>query len=361
MGNILKSIFSPTAPERSSDLDKITHPLDADIKRDRFTRFIVFVSAMTLIVAVTTIALLVLGSSLYNSAVMEKISVAIGLATGLALAYYIATVFFFLKNDTVGMFVTQDTLQSLLGSQNVNVYYGPGFHISFPWEQRIANNNISLEEATNEFEFDVICSDGTLTVKGSYRMRPDMQRPVAFLTGVAAVADEISDLIKSDIFSRFQGKTVIQAIGEVNELNETLKNFTRNHPVEVAFGVQISDVTVSQLLPSKELMRTISAKAEAAAIRSAILTVLGVQSEAEFDQKRNSGLITNDDVERARYAAMSMSGNLEGVEVKRNEYVVSLNGIDSDAVKAVAQAAPAIAAILGNKNQPGQNSRPKNK
>lgn len=348
----------------------LTHPLDIDItSRVVSGRKKVFWWSMITIISGSTGLGAFLGSMLFDGVMVTMMTIT-GLGVGVAAAFAAAETFFFIRNDTTGMLVTQDMLASYQRKEEVNVAYGPGFHISYPWERRIAGNNISLEEATNDLEFEVLCSNGTLNVYGSYRLRPDMQRPVVFLNGVAAVADNISDLIKNKITTALQDKKVEDAVRMQTELNSELKNELVEHSnsneeddrsVETLFGVQFTDITISRMLPSDELQRTISAVAEAGAVRKAILTVLGVESEKEFDEKRQNGLITNDDVERARYAAMSMSGNLEGINVDRKEYVVSLNGVDSDAIKAVAEAAPAIATMLGKKGKTRGKPRSKSK
>lgn len=338
-----------------AERNKITHPLDSDLPRNRKSRVLWFVGTMITIFTFFTNLGLQVGQELFTGT-MTTISTTVGAGIGVMLSYIAAEAFFFIRNNTTGMFLTQDMWRSVRGLDDVNVPYGPGFHIKYFWELRLAENNISLEEAADDFEFEVMCIDGVLRVFGSFRMRPDMFRATDFLSGVAAVADDMQARIVAKILQRFSGKTVTEALSELKELNKELEELTgtpggENHPIEESFGVQISDVTVSKLLPSEEVIRTISSQAEATSIRKTMLTTLGVKSESAFTRKRNQGLITDEDVERARYAAMSMSGNLEGVTVERKEYVVSLNGVDPDAVKAIAEAAPAIAAMVGRKDK----------
>lgn len=45
--------------------------------------------------------------------------------------------------------------------------------------------------------------------------------------------------------------------------------------------------------------------------------------------------MTQADVNLARDRFLSISGNLEGMEIKRNEFDVSLHGLDPEAAKAI--------------------------
>jgi hypothetical protein len=90
----------------------------------------------------------------------------------------------YVVNDAVSAFVTVDLLSDEL------VSYGPGFHWSFPWEARSGANNVALDEAAESFTFTVQTKTGTLNGKGSFRLRPDIQKLPEFLAGVASVAAE---------------------------------------------------------------------------------------------------------------------------------------------------------------------------
>lgn len=285
--------------------NKETHPLDIDLKgRNNVARLIVLGVYVVTIPLTFLIIGTFLGMAFFDTGLMGTMTTI--LATGLGLTLTIGGIgtMFVINNPTTGMFVTQDQLRSLRGLDDVNVFYGPGTHICFPWEKRLKGNNISLEEAANDLDFEVQCKDGILKGEGSYRMRPDMQNPVAFLTGVAAAADEIKDLFKADVVDFLEGKTVMEALSKLGELNDHLKKFRENHAkddtdIEKRFGVQITDVTVSQLLPSEEVRKSISALTEAWAIQKGTELLLGIP-EGEMNEWIKEKRITQADVKEDR-------------------------------------------------------------
>ncbi len=279
---------------------------------------------------------------------ISSVSYTVGFALGIGGLFLTIDRWFLIRNPTTGMFLTIDTLQSLIGGDSVNVSYGPGTHICFPWEERLAENNISLEEATNEFSTTVQCLDGILKVNGVFWARPDIKKPVEFLSGVGAFTEDMEGLIIARIASLFSQKNVMQAIGELKSLNESLKTLTTDQEdVEKNFGIQLGAVVIKQLLPSEELQRTISAKAEASAIKDGTLSLLGADSWSQVQEWLKDKTLTQADISLARDRYLSISGNLEGMEIKRNEIDISLHGLDKDVAEAIAKAltSPAAAAL----------------
>ena len=308
---------------------------DRVIARDRTSRVVVFFGTPF----VTTIVGALLTGSLIETFLGEGPFFSIGAVIG-AVAGFVGFLsikhLFFVQNDTTGLLVTLDRLRSLLGLPDVNVVYGPGTFISFPWEKRIAENNIPIKETSEEFTFPVICTDGTLTVSASFRLRPDFENPINYLSGVGAVAGDMKDLVISFITDKLVKKTMQVAINEKEIFNKALHdefvNGSVKTPFELRFGVRVGDVTVSNLLMSDETQRTRSGLNEATVVSQGTAILLGFQTVAEM-QAAVGTTIQQADVERARREFRIISGNMDGSEVKRFE--VDITGLTPEVAAAV--------------------------
>ncbi len=271
---------------------------------------------------------------------------------------------FRINNPTTGIFMTIDPLKALFGHKDTVTVYPPGLSYCYPWESRDAANNISLEEATVNFEFAVVCTDGMLKAKGSYRLRADQNNPIAFQTGVAAVAEDMQDLIIVHAVENFATKKISTALKSLGKVNQGLKEkfVDSKSEFETRFGVHVGDVTIGQLKPSDEVARTISALTEAAAIAIGTAKLLGFNNMNEVNKAVASGNLGRADVKEARDRFLSISGNLEGMEVKRQEYFLSTEGIDpnlAEAFIALATNAPKAMREWRQANQPQKNRRVK--
>ncbi len=321
-----------------------THPLDSFITRNRFKRFLVMIVMITVFLGGSFLLGRSLGWQLFETGTMTTIGGILGAGFGALMMAMVFEKVFVVRNPTTGMFITQDVLQSLLGGDSVNVLYGPGVHIAFPWERRLEENNLSLQEASNLFTFIVQCIDGTLEGEGSFRLRPDMNNPVAFLSGVAAVAEEIKDLFVARIIEHTSGKKMQQVMSDLKGLNEFLQGFRDGgFNVEQQFGVSITDVTVSKLLPSKEVQKTLSALSEARAVKQGTAILLGM-SMTEVQQRLKAGELSPAEYNHARDRFLAMSGNLEGMNINRTEIDFSVHGVTTEALKELRELAQTPAA-----------------
>lgn len=277
----------------------------------------------------------------YNYAMIAGI---LGLGTGLWLRSNIEPLFR-INNPTTGIFLTLDPLKSLFNKPDIITKYGPGPGYCYPWEQRQAINNISLNEASNDFKFSVLCTDGFLFGSGSYRIRAEKTDPIIFQAGVASVADDLRDLVITIAVQQLATKKVRTAVKQLEGLNKKLAetfagtgqtNFEKRH------GVRVGDVTVSQLKPSDDVQKTMSGLTEADAINLGTAIILGYKNMEAVNKAVNEGRLQQADVKDARDRFLSVSGNLEGMEIKRHEWVVSAHGIDPRLVEALARAAPNV-------------------
>lgn len=302
-----------------------------------------------------------------------------GLANGgswmaaIAVIGYSIPKWFLIRNDPNRMFVTQNGFASLLGSGQVDVAYGPGLHLCFPWEKRIEANNISFDEATVEFDFTATLADGSITGKGNYWLRPDHTEPVRYLRSVASVGEEIQTLIVAAIqdymaSSEFRNQripandtTVITHF--INQHLETLfgdNNDFRKENVEKRNAVIISGAAIEGVEVSGDLSKTITGIAEARAVQTGTALLLGFANDNEMADALKKGVISQEDVARARRDFLSISGNFEGMTVSRNEVDLNIRGLNPEMVDKLVElaktpaaqaAATAVARSRGGTNQ----------
>jgi len=253
--------------------------------------------------------------------------------------------YFIIRNNLTGFLVTQNGLKSFYDTDGpAEYFYGPGVHICYPWEIRSAGGNITLKEVASNITFTIQCTDGVLEGAGSYRLRPDMARPFQYLTGVGAAESELIDLIVVKIRKLYTGKPILKALTMNKQLEAELKKLIEStdgeesavSKIEARFGVEISDITVAQLLPNEELQRTINAIGEANAIFIGVAASFGL-TRTQAIKKLELGDITPGDWNIARDRHLSVSGNLEGMKINRDEFDINLRGIDGDAINSVAE------------------------
>jgi len=313
---------------------------------------------------------------------------------------------FIVRVEALRAFLTIDDLQTFFNrggsdemdnddvhedqDQDTYITYGPGLHPSYPWESRDKSYNISLEEASQELDFEVQCLDGVIHGKGSLRMRPDIRRLVPFLGGVATVASEVVDLVKAFVVDELEDKTVEKALRYLPELNKELnlkfglaskitaegklvrstnpddlreakaKEDDRASDFERRFGVNLGDVTIAELLPSAEVQKTMSGLTEARIIANGAAVLLGYKDASEARQAIKNKTLTQDQLNTARDRFMAASENIS-MNLDANEYTfkVEFDGLDPDVIQAAAPALLAYAETLRNRgsNQSGRTRR----
>lgn len=300
---------------------------------------------LTPLLATVTAATLA-GQFFPDNGLISSISMVMGFCGSLPLIAATVEKHFLIRNSTTGMFITQDTFRSLSGKSDINVSYGPGTHISFPWERRLAGNNILLEDAPIEFTFKVLRVDGILFGKGSYRMRPDPNNPVTFLSSVASVGEEVRDLIIEEIQRFFKEGSAIESATKLNDVNEHLeKEFVQTiAELEKRNGVIVSSATVSEILPSEELQRTLNGISEANVIHAAVLKQLGMRDQTQLNRALKRGDLTHDDVKRVQDNVLAITGNMDNIKIERREFDLNVRGLNPETVNAVTELAktPAV-------------------
>lgn len=334
-------------------------PVDGIGRSHRLSALISFITLSTALGAGVG---LFLGDAFFKDKAVVIVSLLTegGAIIAFALSFLAVKKYFIIRNDTTGMFVTIDQLRSFLGRTQIHWYYGPGTHFCYPWERRVAENNISIKEATENLEFLIQLQDGTLKAVGSFRVTPDQSNPVRLLRGAAVVAKDIEDRIVAEATEFFDGMELKKAISSRKDLNNKLDKSIDKKDFQDRFGVIISDVTISQLLPSEEVQRTMSARSEAEAIANGTALLLGFGNKEEMNAAMQAKVVSAEDISRARDRFLAVSGNMEGMNLDRKEISLSLSGVDPEVVKALSQlmqmpgiqaAAAAYAANAGNKPQ----------
>lgn len=243
---------------------------------------------------------------------------------------------FVVVNNTTGLLVTLDQFRSILGKEDVNVLYGPGTHFSFPWEARFPENNIPVKEEAEAFSFQVICKDGTMTVPVSFRLRPDFQNPISYLSGVGAVAGDFKDLVITSVSKKLSKLTMQEALDMHEEINDELaEEFVGDNktPFELRFGILTGDVTVGNMLMSDEAQRTRGGLNEASMVAQGTAILLGFKTVSAMMKALQSRAITQADIDRGRREFRIISGNMDGAEVKR--YEVDVTGLSPEIASAV--------------------------
>lgn len=337
---------------------------------DRLLRIAVLIGFVFLSMAIVSLSGYFLGNAFFEDSVFTKLLANSGLVVGLGLAIAMMKKYFFITNDSTGLFVTIDGLRSLRGKKQIQWYYGPGTHLCFPWERRVAENNISLKEATENLKFLIQLTDGTLEATGSFRLSPDENNPVRLLRGAGVIAQNLEDLIVSRTVAYFDKESLTDAMNDRKGLNDDLKDMlTKDYFInfQERFGVVINDVTISQLLPTEEVRRTMSARTEAEAIAHGTALLLGFSNKIKMNAALKNKMVSAEDISRARDRFLAVSGNMEGMNLDRKEISLSLSGLDPAVIQALTHfmqmpgiqaAAAAYAAKSGtNQQQGGRGNR----
>ena len=307
---------------------------DSAIKRNRGRRFAVFIMSAVALTGLGALLAGYLAQTFLGAGPFYWIGFVLGALLGFV-SFLAIKHLFVVKNDTIGALVNLDQLQSFLGNKDVHVVYGPGSHFAYPWEARFAENNIPLKEVAEEFTFPVVCKDGTLTVFASFRIRPDFNNLLAYLSGVGAAAQDFKALQIAFITKKLTAKTMQVAKDEQGQLNDELViEFVSGHtPFEERFGVQTGDVTVSNMLMSDEAQRTRSGLNEAAAIAQGTAVLLGFETVQQMKRALATGKITQADIDRGRREFRIISGNMDNSQV--NRYEVDITGLTPEVAAAL--------------------------
>lgn len=376
LSKVLGNIFSKKPKSDGS------HDIaDDEIHRCRLCRWIVLLIAIPLTILVSWYTVSAILTGLFE--LPSQIGLVVGILAGLYFSFGIVERSIII-NDTTQAFVTLNVLKSIFGQSNILTVYGPGWHISYPWESRASNNNINLVAEAREFKVIVQLPGGEVTVSGNAIIRPDaIKRAREFLSGGA---DEVMEVVKKEVVSWYSRQTTLEKVVSVDKANKHLsdvfvvkdeKQNAQKQPgkkqiglsLKEQFGISFDAVLITSALESDDVRKTRASAAEADIIAKAVMSSLcskyGLAHDTTvYTAAINSGLITKDDINRETSHLRALSGNNEGV-TRYEVDVKGLEGLTGETIANVAKAfggsKNAAAAIKGKGGSKNATTAPKGK
>ncbi len=332
----------PSSPLIPADSDLIPPQVDADVTRNRGGRFALAAGTAFATYAIPIYIGAQISDGLFENSLM-------GISLGILIGGFVASEFahyFMIDVRAVRGFMTVDNFRSLLGLEDTNVSYGQGTHFSYPWESREEINNISLDEVSEDFTLVVQGTTGAIYVAGSIRLRADLKALPIYRAGVAAVVNELVDIIKVQVLAFLATKTVDEAQKSVAELNTKLKNEFVNGPArtkfEQRFGVRAGDITIASIMPSEEAQKTRNAIDEAMNAFKG-MAALRNQTPEQLRADIESGKFSQADQDRLRRDFMAMSDNAK-LETAATDITIRIDA-NPDVAEAIKTAGPGLAGL----------------
>ena len=263
-----------------------------------------------------------------------------------------------LKVEAGNGFITIDNLRTLFQKGKAYVSYGPGTHLIYWWEGRSTFGNVPLSEIAEGFETTIQTKSGEIVFKGSLRYRANIQGLPTYALGAAAVAGDITDLIKKFLLTLIEERNmdVKEILLSGERINEELKKKFQKDVTrfEKRFQVIVGDVTVSEILPAEPVRKAMGSIAEQEAISQSAAIACGFDSIADAWKAVAEGRFSKSDLNRAIERAYAASGNSK---MTTNRHEIDVKGIDPETAKAAAAALAAVGKGMGsggnNQNKKG--------
>lgn len=241
-------------------------------------------------------------------------------------------------------FVTIDKLRSLLNLPGkADVIYGPGWHISFPWEDRSDKSNFSLEVFTLSWTEEVPGKTTQLLIGGSYQFEVALDRADRFI-GIdeETIKRGALDVIRGEVSQQLADKDPDDAKREIKELNTHLMEtfgLTEGTPAnaqvtnfEKRYGIRSIAVPVNGIdLPTK-VQETRDAVDEANQVINGVAAMYGLTA-VQLKEKLGAGDIRYADYNEMldRFAAKSGNANMDIKALK----IHGVDGIGSALINAL--------------------------
>jgi hypothetical protein len=326
---------------------------DSVIIRNRTLRWLVVLITPIVTIYATYMAAMMIANVLRLPSIF-------GIVPGVAVGVYVYVGYLlprcYVTNAAGSAFMTVDAIKGWLG-QSPYVSYGPGLHPSYPWELREGKNNFSLEEVSQSASSRIILTDGDVNIDYGIRLRADITKLPKFLTGAASAASDLSEITNSTLIKELNGKTLNTALTSANALNEALQVVfaAKQSEFEERFGVIVGDITIGKILPSEDVMKTRSGKAEMQNLDEMVVASLmrlhGLKSKKAWAEAVKNGTITSAMIDDAMRTAKGATGNTDGTIINetRQRIDLSVSGISPEMAKAVAAIAPTLAKMAGGK------------
>lgn len=314
----------------------VTQLDDRDIPRDRGSRKLVFFTTPVILPIIGYLAGINMLEIFFEHEMFPVLGGIAGATIGF-IGFLAIKHLFVVQNSSTGMLVTIDRLRSMFTGKDSHVVYGNGDLICFPWERRLAENNIPVVEVAGNFEFKAVCSDGIVNGTASFRIRPDFHNPLAYLSGADAVDQDFTGLLKAFITDWLASRTIKEAVNNKAELNAALRQefAAKVSEFEARFGVQVGDITVDQLTLSKEVAETLNARNEAVNIAEGTAIMLGLESVAKMQEAVAAGKLSQAEVDAAQRRFLIVSGQIKDASTSRFE--IDLSGVSPEIARVVAE------------------------
>lgn len=302
-----------TLANYASDLSPVR---DKDIDRDRFGRHIVGLLT-TAVIFMIPIAVagywdtLVGGSGIIGSV--------LGFCVGTAIASTVIPSKILIDNEENTAYVT---LNPFTGKM---VAYGPGWHVSYPWEQRNADGTMSLELVSSEILLTVPTMTSEVKLTGIHQYSRSLRY---IIKAVRLDSDQVEkDLLKL-IIGRIsewasQMPDAMAAVNDVPNLNARLAQIFVDPPADFKagfdyrYGIENALVAITSATLHDDLQRTRDAVEEAKTLFAVVAGLYGLTPD-KLDKKLDSGAIKPEQYREMLNRAMAVSKN----DTKMNIHVI---------------------------------------
>lgn len=321
-----RAALSPQVKEISPNKEKegyridLRQPHDHFAVRNRFGRWVVLFLVVGILLLFPTLFGMLWGSFWGGFAI--NLGGLLGFIGGMYLIYLLSRRLV-VYNQEWSAYVTQDPFTG------ENVPYGPGAHPSYPWEQRNAEGNESLEVITKPFSVPVQTSTAQVEVENSFQYAVDLRGITKFIgNDTSTIEGGYIAFMQSFLTARYATMTAEEARKDIGPTNAALADAfmgTAGDEVEpVDFEDKFGIITVSLVIKSIKLpaavQKTRDAIDEAAMLHKVVASMIGLTPE-ELTAKLKSGEITKERHDKLLNRAMATSDNatmdikvIEGLE-----------------------------------------------
>jgi hypothetical protein len=252
--------------------------------------------------------------------------------------------FFIVYNEEWTAYLTQNPITGQ------NIAYGPGIHISYPWELRNKTGNYPLTVITQQFTIDVPTQTSNLTFGGEIGWAVDLSRLNKFVgVGPEVVTSAFIGFIKGFVTSKAGGMKAEEAVPNLStinsEMNAEFKAADSDTTPEGQFGVKTAFLNITSVDYPAAVKKARDGVAEGAQNNNVVAATLGL-TPAELRAKMDNGDITVDQFKAFHDRAMATTEN-------------ATMTLDVKEIKGVPEALQSLAAAIGlamssftNRNQP---------
>jgi regulator of protease activity HflC (stomatin/prohibitin superfamily) len=229
-------------------------------------------------------------------------------------------------------FVT--TNQFAKAGANPNVPYGPGGHPAYPWELRAESGNITLDVLTISFKETVPTLDSAMIVDGTLQFKFALDR-ITTVVGIDVTTIEqgfvaqVNEQLSQDL-ATVTGDAAKNSIKVIrDDLRRTFMirpdgTYSREAQTLLdEYGIVVTGFQISSIDFPPKVQEVRDAVAEAGRVGEGIWKIMGYASQADFNEARQTGLITQQDIARARDDFLATSGN-----VKKTVQRIDATGLD---------------------------------